>query len=580
MASQLPLRASNRSTSGNPPAGPVTDNLATSVKAASNIHAFNKNSIPAWGNDHSPPANGFSALNETNVKKQIEQEGENMTVLSRVFALEARVVNEINELKSSQITLNKEVEKLKTVVSPADPNKTMSNILAPGDMNHPSADAGGDLNRTSSVLSAQGTTNYPVSDVGVTHPTNNVSENTAVDESSNSPATSSTEINMPHYIQTLPPPSLSSLANHPLPVHSMQTFSHAFLTTHLGGEEWSPGFFANSPHLPSLLGKARHVDLKPSKSTPGKPSNIDLAALKAQQKGTGTTYYIIETSLQPYAPSSPGAHGALVAAFLHDFEESGDRYKDVPVFISAPPSPGTTPSAVPKEPEKRYIYIGSYTQSRWSDRLSSTEYHRLLPPPIRQSWARLLANPDRPAWLSEVLRAHLAGPRPPYEGVVPAELDKAGLWKRVVEADVKTWMGELREWEADADAAVQGLTVEGVKRLMERSDCDESPGVRFWWEYLECVGFERNFYYALASAARACGGGYEKVEVVRDEGGKPGGVSESAGVVSNGLQHQSISRPREPAGGTPQDWKDGIARYVTASAPQKKKTEEEEEEPW
>lgn len=35
-----------------------------------------------------------------------------------------------------------------------------------------------------------------------------------------------------------------------------------------------------------------------------------------------------------------------------------------------------------------------------------------------------------------------------------------------------------------------------------QADAAAEPGLRFWWEYLECVGFERNFYYALASCAK------------------------------------------------------------------------------
>ena len=31
------------------------------------------------------------------------------------------------------------------------------------------------------------------------------------------------------------------------------------------------------------------------------------------------------------------------------------------------------------------------------------------------------------------------------------------------------------------------------------------PGLRFWWEYLECSGFERNFYYMLATEQKQAG---------------------------------------------------------------------------
>jgi hypothetical protein len=33
--------------------------------------------------------------------------------------------------------------------------------------------------------------------------------------------------------------------------------------------------------------------------------------------------------------------------------------------------------------------------------------------------------------------------------------------------------------------------------ILNKADADEVPGLRLWWEYLECVGWDADFYNML-----------------------------------------------------------------------------------
>ena len=450
-----------------------------------NNKARSRNSNPAWGTDERPTADDIGAQDYN--EGGVAEGGKGMTILTQVYALENMVKTELNGLKAQYLMLKDEVDSLKS-------GKVVN------------------ANSFGTKLPAPGTTNHPAADVNGTVAEPALSNSTAqLPDTEESKAKPSQVEGLPYYIQKLSSPALTSLDKNPLPVHSMQTFSFEFLRGHLGGHEWAPGFFADSEALPSLLGKARHLEVLTSKRSSKDGTNADQKSIKAKEKGAGTTYYIVDTQLQPFVPSSPGQHGALLAGFLHDFDDSGDRYKDVPIFVSLPSSDPQTSHSTPTE-SKQYIYVGSYTQSRWSDRLSAAEYHNHVPASLARFWATLLSNPDRPECLTEQLPSALGGPKPTYDGVLPPSIDKAGLWKRMVEDDIRDYLEDLKAWSEDADEALKNLTIKDALELFDSSDCDETPGIRFWWEYLECTGFERNFYYALASAAKANNGVWKQAD--------------------------------------------------------------------
>jgi len=135
----------------------------------------------------------------------------------------------------------------------------------------------------------------------------------------------------------------------------METFSEKFISSTFGGQQWSPGFYWIPPYLPSLL---------PNRS-----------------------YYILDPEFEPYLPSKPGADGAKLTALKNDRPidnigkcPEGSAYQHAPVFISLPASEDNN--------EKRYVYYGTYSQTRYSDKMNR-ESDAGLTPGLRLCWEYL-----------------------------------------------------------------------------------------------------------------------------------------------------------------------------------------------
>lgn len=340
---------------------------------------------------------------------------------------------------------------------------------------------------------------------------------------------------MPLYIRTLPPYKSATLSTTPLPPTTTTPpilFPHSFLITHLGGTEFSPGFYYPATALTALLTEApaqRAQRLKNPK--------------KALPRPEKRSYYLLDPSTNPYVPRVAGEHGASLCLFFRDWDGETPEgvYEDVPVFVALPEfnthlgtaggeatrngnsnvaaqpftrgasSHPTSNSAAqgqsqaqnqnqnqanvtPPTPEKEklYTYMGQYTQTRWSDRLSHTETS-LLPPAPKTHWAHLLTSPLRPLWLAQKL-LHAIEPPPVYTGRVPA------IGERVTEElkdDIDRFFGECRDWREDVEGEVKDLGVEGVMEWFGEADAGVRPGGRFWWEYLCCMGWDRGFVYGL-----------------------------------------------------------------------------------
>ncbi|KAJ9630990.1 hypothetical protein H2203_001518 [Taxawa tesnikishii (nom. ined.)] len=202
---------------------------------------------------------------------------------------------------------------------------------------------------------------------------------------------------------------------------------------------------------------------------------------------------------------------------------------------STPPPPRTRPRArVPERARLRrraqgggrleYTYYGNYSQTRFSDRLDHDRMVDGVPDAVKMYWAEQLASAGRPGWVTDALMSHFwpkpefAGPLPSAraasssssssssssaaaagsgEGGIASASRENGSGKRVFERALDDYVLDLRDWEREARMKVSLLRPEAVLAAFGKSDADEEPGLRLWWEYLECVGYDRAFYDVL-----------------------------------------------------------------------------------
>jgi hypothetical protein len=267
----------------------------------------------------------------------------------------------------------------------------------------------------------------------------------------------------PHAISELKPLPISSPNN--------ETFTWEELHAHLGGAQYSPGlyFSRNSSSTRALQGR---------------------------------TYWLLEAQFEPFVPLTPGEHGAKLTAFFNDsLTPDGacldeEDCTDVPVFVCLREGEG-------------YTYLGQYSQKRYSDKLSHSELFQHVPSTILQYWATQLASPYRPAWITDALIAHF-WPQPTYYGPIPSDSavttpgtgvtepqdPERVLEKRVLRA-LERYAVELKEWRKESQVKATFLTEDALMDMWQKSDMDEEKGLRLWWEYLECVGFDEVFYQKL-----------------------------------------------------------------------------------
>nr|OQN98481.1 hypothetical protein B0A51_19032 [Rachicladosporium sp. CCFEE 5018] len=291
-------------------------------------------------------------------------------------------------------------------------------------------------------------------------------------------------------------------APHPVFEPSTESFSWEFLYKALGGTQCSPGFNVVSAF---------------SQST--------------SLLGSGRTYWLLDAEYEPFAPTRAGEHGAKLTAYFNDdaLPGGGDLdnavdYANVPVFVAAEGGDG-------------YIYMGHYSQTRYSDMLSHSETLR-LPSPVLEYWASQLADPKRPDWVTEKLRLWF-WPKPVYDGPLPpSEADDTTLTsvavqtrEHKVERALGDYMQELRNWEKDSRIKVSRLIrKETLMALWHNSDLDEEKGLRLWWEYLECVGYDEKFFKNLIAAKKSAGAVGESVRGRTMVKGRPiGGEVEAVG---------------------------------------------------
>lgn len=251
------------------------------------------------------------------------------------------------------------------------------------------------------------------------------------------------------------------------------TFTWEELHRHLGGAQYSPGLYLTSSDSKDKMLKGR-------------------------------TYWLLEAQYEPLAPTTPGHHGAKLTAFYNDNPtDDGDfvdekDYADVPVFVCLEGGQG-------------YTYLGQYSQNRYSDRLSHSELFEHVPTRVLEYWASQLGDPHRPAWVTEKLISHF-WPAPTYEGPNPSDSNVTTpgtgvsqpqdadhvIEKRVLRA-LERYAGELKEWKKASRIKANLLSEEAIMATWAKSDLDEEKGLRLWLEYLECVGFDEEFYGKLVA---------------------------------------------------------------------------------
>jgi hypothetical protein len=217
------------------------------------------------------------------------------------------------------------------------------------------------------------------------------------------------------------------------------------------------------------------------------------------------TFWLLEAQFEPFAPKAPGQHGAKLTPFFNDTPtEHGlvpgeEDYSNVPVFVCP-------------EQGQEYTYLGTYSQTRYSDKLSHSELFQHVPEGVLEYWAAMLAVSERPAWVTDQLIAHF-WPAPTYDGPIPTDVAVATpatgasdprdpekpIEKRVIRA-LEQFAIELRDWKKESQLKVQLLTEEVLTEMWKKSDLDEEKGLRPWLEYLECVGFDNEFYEKLVAA--------------------------------------------------------------------------------
>lgn len=230
-----------------------------------------------------------------------------------------------------------------------------------------------------------------------------------------------------------------------------RTFSLEFIRKHLGGSNWSPGFYYISPSAGDCTLRSR-------------------------------SYYVLDFTVDPFLPSAPGMHGAKLIPIVRDSIEDDDpeetATKDVPLFTKC-----SSFAVLASKPKEEYIYFGNYSQLRFSDRLDYDRMVNVVSNEVKMYWAEQLADPTRPTWVTEALKDHFER-KPEFKG-------------KATESDVEEYAKELQEWEVDASAKMNDLTKEDVLKAFDSADCADPPGLRLWWEYLQCVGYDEPFYKTL-----------------------------------------------------------------------------------
>lgn len=264
-----------------------------------------------------------------------------------------------------------------------------------------------------------------------------------------------------------------------VPEKNAKTFTSDFLVQTFGGFLWTPGLY----YIPEI------------------PAVEDFRA-----------YWIVDGEWDPYLPSAPGEHGAKLSP-IEDRMSDADAWPDLADLLN-------TPVFVRPPGKKEYKYYGNYSIFRMSDKLDYDRMMEHVPLKVREYWANQLTSPKRPEWLTRHLMEHF-WPPPRYYGPIPADIrlqsertlatEKPGRGESLeaeVELALKAYALSLKDWEREARVNMLGITASGDPESEERArqfmmdsfaraEGEDPPGLRLWWEYLQCVGYDEQLYESL-----------------------------------------------------------------------------------
>ena len=374
-----------------------------------------------------PNAGVLSGENTSSNSYHPNPKASEMNSLSRSFAVEAMLKQEIEALTAKMNAL--------VPAGNAAGEKLSGNAPVPTQVNQAASQP---VEQPAPAVEPDAGEIRPVAEDEVPHSADHTGETAsqALEASDNTIDATTTTLLPPLYIRTLAPYASHALTHRPFPLSSMTHFPKTFLTTMLGGTEWSPGFFHDSSKIATLLSRKHE------------------------------TYYVLDRSSNPYLPALPGQHGAALTLFFREFDDPGRKYENVPLFVSVDGSGSKG---------DKYVYMGNYTQSRWSDKLDHDRVAEDIPDGVKTHWARTLAAPSsrneadhRPAWLVESAMNHF-WPKPCYDGKIAGGVDEGGDGASVEEVgrDMEDYFEDLREWRKEARDSIGGLTVDTVMRAFK-----------------------------------------------------------------------------------------------------------------
>jgi len=262
------------------------------------------------------------------------------------------------------------------------------------------------------------------------------------------------------------------------PIAEIETFTRDFIVSTFGGQQWSPGFYWIPPGAPSLL--------------------------------KNRSYSILDPDHEPYLPAVPGAHGAKVTAVFNDtsIDENGQfpeksAYEHIPLFISFP-------TALDDSEAKRCVYFGTYSRNRYCDRMDYDTQSILISQAVKEYWAGQLTSPERPDWATQKLIHHF-WPKPTYKGPLPSASETEQNERKLQRA-MTNYLEDLRAWEEETRLKVSILTRRDIMKAFDEPDAGAKPGLRLWWEYLCCTGWDKEFYDMLVYKKRCPVGPVSKGE--------------------------------------------------------------------
>lgn len=379
-------------------------------------------------------ANNHGDVNELRGKMASVRVPNVMTVLSHVFAVEEKLLQDLKLVKIEVEELKKEVGNLKKTPSDVSDGSHVEGGQGihskDGDVKN--GDGGHLLGETAPGADAN------------TDQTTSEAQPPKVEHSWKPLA-----IRLLPALETLNLP----LSHRLLPFTSppLQTFSLQFLTSIFGGTEYSPGLFYPTVGTPTSLPMYKTI-LPKSK-----------------------TFYAIDAAVDPFVPRKPGDHGAKLSVFFNELEDEG-LYDDVPLFVCLPGCEGDG-TALGKE--KEYTYMGNYTQRRWSDKLDYDRVAEVVPKHVKEFWAaKLASHPDRPMWIENALMEAF-WPKPKYERKLLKgnDEDKTTVTRMTVKsngnehdafADMQAYLEDLRDWEKDSRMMAGLLKKENILEAFDR----------------------------------------------------------------------------------------------------------------